>query len=121
MKTFEELRSEYAFSNNIDVKTEMKKYWGRDPDKDEIFRCGLWMGFDAGFIEAQRWIPLTEEKPPYYKPVLVKYKSKTRNCEDVACCWLSVCDNGSYEWTINGTDHLLFSNSVIAWRLINIE
>lgn len=74
MKTLDELKSEFAFSHNSDPRPNLKEYWGRDVDDEEVFTYGLYAGFGAGFIESQRWISVDEELPKKeeYDWVLVK-------------------------------------------------
>ena len=72
-------------------------------------------GFKAGAEFAQQMTSFDEEKPPYYTPVIIEYKSN----EYIA--WLAWSETGGYIWTINGTDVVLVYKPNVKWRHINIK
>ncbi len=106
MKTIEEAARDYS----------IHEYWG----VCEIADCGGLIDkseedFKAGVDFAQQMTSFDEEKPPYYTPVIIEYKSN----EYIA--WLAWSETGGYIWTINGTDVVLVYKPNVKWRHINIK
>lgn len=103
MKTIEETAKEY--SKDLVFTKESKMYIQRVDFED---------AFKAGVEFAQRWIPIDEELPPYYNPVIVK----DGDLEVIA--WMACSDEGFNTYTINGTNIVMTKNPT-HWRPIELK
>lgn len=86
-----------------------EKYWV----SDSRYKSSI-ASFNAGVQFAQRWIPVEEEKPELYTPVLVKMSYNFFNMDSFAkdCCYW----NGE-SW-INAIRQQHSNGSVTHWRPI---
>lgn len=91
MKTLEEAASDYAESiddNDYTIETES--------------------AFKAGYSFSKQWIDIKDEKPKYYRPVIV---------EGNMVVWRAWSESFDDIYTINGTDVVL-KEKPKRWRLI---
>lgn len=70
--------------------------------------------FKKGVEIAQRWIPIEEELPVYYKPVNVKFGI----LETTA--WRAWSETSGDLYTINGTD-VIMENTPTHWRPLELK
>ena len=72
--------------------------------------------FIAGVEFAQRWIPISEEKPKYYDSALVKFENG-----EILLVWRSWSESTESDiYTICGTNIIADSNPV-NWKPINMK
>ena len=72
--------------------------------------------FKAGVEFAQRWIPISEEKPKYYDSALVKFENG-----EILLVWRAYSELIESDiYTIFGTN-IIADSKPIEWKPINLE
>ena len=123
MKTAEEAAKEYADKKY--PKIGLNEDW-KDDGFDEGYDAAMHNKsideFKAGVEFAQRWFDVSENRPPYYKSILIKCPEGLEhdNPYDYTSVWLAVNDNGDDIYTVCGTNIILQHNTE-EWRPVNYE
>lgn len=99
MKTIKQAAYEYAIDNSFIGKETI-----------------IYNAFIAGTEFANKWIPISEEKPKYYNSALVKFENG-----EILLVYRSWIESiGSDVYTICGTN-IIVDSKPIEWNPINIE